>query len=174
VRPAWYWFAANDLAGRPSRGDDPGHPIRGTTLKNALAPVALFDKQYDDQGIAPYVGDGIRFIGRWPKVESGSALQRTLVLYNDEFQAERVTAEVLVKVGSETCARGSLAIDVPLGEHRELNCEFEAPRQPGKTMLLVLRTLKNSQVRFEEERWFTLEGAVKSGSSSNVVKLEAR
>lgn len=168
VRPACYWYAANDLAGRPSRGGDPGHGIRGTTLKNALAPVALFDKQYDDLGLAPYVGDGIRFVGRWPTVASRSTLIRTLVLYNDEFRGEHVTAEVLVKIGAETLATGSSTLDVPLGERRELHCEFVVPDQPGKTLTLVLRARKGGQLRFEEERWFLIESAAPSSPSTDL------
>lgn len=174
ARPACYWFAANDLAGRPSRGNDPGHVVRGQSLKNALAPVALFDKEYDDLGIAPYVGDGIRFVGRWPEIPAGSTQRRTLILYNDEFRDTAVTAEALVRIGDATHARGSITLEVPLGERREIACQFQAPNEPGKTMALVLRTKKGGKVRFEEERCFALGGSAQGARSSDAVRLEAR
>ena len=75
VKPASYWIPEKDGFQGP----------RTVNLRNALAPVALFDKEYDDLGISPYV-TGLQPGGVLPALPAGIRVTRTLVLYNDEFR----------------------------------------------------------------------------------------
>jgi hypothetical protein len=159
VRPACYWFAAQDP-----------ESMRATNLRNALAPVALFDKEYDDLGIAPYV-TGTKPGGVLPVVDEGAMLRRTLILCNDEFRDTSVTAEVLVRSGPGIYARGSKTFDVPLGEHIEVPCSFQAPNVGGSEMELVLIVRKDGVKKFEEARRFEVRKKGASGPTSERVIL---
>jgi hypothetical protein len=160
VKPACYWFAhEDDFAG-----------VRAANMRNAYAPVALFDKEYDDLGIAPYV-TGLTPGGTLPAVNAGATLHRTLVLYNDEFRDTAVQVEVLVTSGGETRARGTKPFDVPLGEHIDVPCSFQVPFVGGEEMELVLRTFKGGVQKFEEARRFAVQGAGSQGAASEIVTL---
>lgn len=165
VRPACSWFALRDL-----ESPDPLRRQRGLNLRNAYAPVALFDKAYDDLGIAPYV-TGTTPGGTLPRVMQGETMARALVLYNDEFRGTAVDVEVLVRAGGQVYARGEKAVTMPLGHHDEFSCEFQVPYVGGE-LELVLRTAKEGVAKFEEVRRFEVVDRGLRTKSSSVVSIQ--
>jgi hypothetical protein len=132
-------------------------------LVNSFAAVALFDKDYDDLGIAPLMQ------GQLPEVNEGALLKRTLVLYNDEHRDTSVTVEVQVRCGSQVHASGKKTIQLPLGEHVDIPCSFQVPYAGGSQMDLVLMTYKGGVRKFEEARRFSVRGTGGGGPSSPTV-----
>lgn len=162
VRPSCYWFAAKDL-----QNPDPLWRVRGENLRNALAPIALFDKAYDDLGIAPYV-TGLKPGGVLPFLTSGTIEKRTLVLYNDDFKNTGVQITVQIRVDGREQARGTKTFTVALGEHREIPLTFHVPAREKETVVeLVLQTAKNNTLRFEEIRRFRVRGGGGAGTTNN-------
>ncbi|MBC7366349.1 MAG: hypothetical protein H7343_05970 [Undibacterium sp.] len=152
VKPACWWFTDADLA-----SDDPARRQRTLNLRNALAPVALFDKAYDDLGIAPYV-TGATPGGTLPVLIAGAAERRTLIVYNDEFRDSVVTIEVTLQSGGKTLAVGRTEFTVELGSHREIPCAFRVPATAaGGELAMVLRTSKRGALHFEEVRRFLVQ-----------------
>lgn len=147
VKPACYWFAEKD----GFRG------LRAENLRNALAPVALFDKEYDDLGLTPYV-DGLRPGGQPPPLFGGIVARRTLILYNDEFRGMDVRAEVELRLEGEVVARVARDYVVELGQRIEIPLRFAVPPLPGKTLEMILRTWKGGRKTFEEIRRFRIAG----------------
>jgi hypothetical protein len=167
VKPACWWFTEADLASA-----NPAQRQRTLNLRNALAPVALFDKAYDDLGIAPYV-TGTKPGGTLPELNPGTRERRTLIVYNDEFRDTAVTIEVAVEVAGRVVATGRKELQVELGSHRDVPCAFDVPAASGGECALILRTFKGGSRTFEETRRFRLAGA--SGASrpaSPVVDIE--
>lgn len=154
VRPSVYTWARTEM-------DSP----RAVTLRNACAPVALFDKAYDELGAAPLRD------GHPPEVQAGAWQERTLVLYNDEFANENVRLEVAVKCQGKVLATGQKECLVPLGEHHEIPCRFQVPFAGGELMELVLRAVKNGKIRFEENRPFRIGSGGATGKSNERVEL---
>jgi len=150
VKPACWWFTDKDLG-----SDNPAQRQRSLNLRNALAPVALFDKAYDDLGIEPYV-TGLTPGGTLPALAAGSEQRRTLVAYNDEFRGTQVTLEVLLQSTGKTLASARQEIDLELGTHRDIPVRFTVPGTVGAEFALVLRTYKAGQLTFDEPRRFTV------------------
>jgi hypothetical protein len=142
VKPAVWWYAWKD-GFKGARAD---------LLRNALAPVALFDREYDDLGIAPYREKTL------PSLHAGERVRRTLILYNDDFRDEQVRAEVLLRSGGKALESIAETFRVPLGEHIHIETEFNVPDAP--TFDLVLKTSKGGKQRFEEARSFVVASAV--------------
>jgi hypothetical protein len=132
-------------------------------LINSFAPVALFDKDYDDLGTAPLMK------GELPEVEEGAVLDRTLVLYNDEYRDTAVTVEVEVRSGGAIYASGRKTIELALGEHVDVPCSFQVPFVGAAQMEMVLRTYKGGVRKFEEARPFAVKAAGRTGRSADVV-----
>jgi hypothetical protein len=147
VKPACYWFAEKD----GFKG------ARAENLRNAYAPVALFDKDYDDLGLSPYV-TGLKPGGKLPPIQGGIRANRTLVLYNDEFRDTSVTAEVELLLEGKPFAKVSRTFTVPLGRHIDIPVSFNVPPATGRAFTMVLRTSKAGRRTFEESRHFTVAG----------------
>lgn len=139
VRPACYFFVKDDL-----------YSEQATLLRNAYAPVALFDKEYDDLGIAPYTE------GTLPALRAASREQRTLILYNDEFRDDIVKVIVLLKVNDSIKAAGEWKVCLKPGEHVEIPYVFNVPDCKGELLELILITEKNGVKKFEETRLFRI------------------
>jgi hypothetical protein len=144
VKPACFWFAEENFSSQ-----------QAINMRNAYAPVALYDKYYDDLGIDPYV-TGLEPVGTLPVWIAGSTARRMLVVYNDEFRGTRVKIEVLVRSGSKVYSQGTAVYTVPLGEHLDIPYEFEIPYLQDEAAELVLRTYKSDQCKFEEIRRFSV------------------
>ena len=138
-------------------------PDAKQNLINSFAPVALFDKDYDDLGVDPLMK------GQYPEVDGGAVLERTLVLYNDEYGDTSVTVEVEIRSGSKTHAAGKVTLELPLGEHVDIPCSFQVPYVGGSQMDMVLMTHKGGVKKFEEAKRFNVTDTGKSGTSQDVV-----
>ena len=140
-------------------------PKARQNLINSFAPVALFDKEYDDLGIDPLMKE------EYPPVDAGAVLERTLVLYNDECRDTSVTAEVEICAGGTTSARGQKTIQLALGEHVDIPCSFQVPHVKEAEMEMVLRTYKGGVKKFEEAKRFGLQPSDRSGDYLHAVTL---
>jgi hypothetical protein len=150
VKPACWWFTEGDLA-----SDDPARRQRTINLRNALAPVALFDRDYDDLGIAPFVTGSIPG-GELPVLAGGARTERTLLLYNDEFSDRKIDIEVTVRMDDRAVARNRMTFEVEPGTHREIPCRVFVPEGPG-LLALEFKAFKGGVVRFEETRHFRVD-----------------
>jgi hypothetical protein len=144
-------------------GDE--QPEAKRNLANSFAPVALFDKEYDDLGIEPLMS------GECPQVEEGETLQRTLVLYNDEWADTSVTVEVEVRSGGTVHASGRKAVELALGEHTDIPCSFQVPNVGDAEMEMVLRTYKGGVKKFEEAKPFSVRATGRGGPGAEGVTI---
>jgi hypothetical protein len=140
--------------------------LKVLNLKNCYAPIALFDKDYDDLGISPYL------TGTYPILSEGETVDRTLVLYNDEFRDSVIAIEVLLKSGGITHAEGVAQFNVTLGNHIDIPISFQVPNIGGNLLEMVLTSSKNGVNKFEETRMFQVEDAGFNGTSSPAVVIE--
>ncbi len=138
---------------------------RVANLRNAMAPVALFDKAYDDLGISPFTEDAL------PTLQAGAAVHRTLALYNDEFRDTAVTVEVQLRSGNTIHASASRTYQVPLGEHVDIPCSFQAPPVTTGSVEFVLATRKAGIRKFEEVKVFRIARGTLQPSNSHAVVL---
>lgn len=128
-------------------------------LKNSFAPVALFDKDYDDLGI-----DVLRK-KLYPDLKAGAVEVRNLILYNDCFSQERVQIEVRLESKGMLLANDIRNIDLPPGEHLDIRCEFSVQASEHNLIDLVLITRKNGKLTFQESKRFRLITAPRKGVS---------
>jgi hypothetical protein len=142
--------------------------IKIVNYRNAFNPVALFDKGYDNLGLTPFV-TGVSPGGTLPAVDEGAVLNRTLVLYNDEFRNTSVTISVQIKSGSTVYATGTKTYTLALGEHLDIPCSFQVPFVGGNKMSVTLSTKKGSIQKFSETRQYTVTDKGRSGTSSPTV-----
>jgi len=119
-------------------------------LRNSFAPVALFDKDYDDLGI-----DVLRK-KQYPVLKAGGTEIRNLILYNDCFSDETVQVEVRLESQGKLLANDIRNIKLPLGEHLEFKCEFSVPASDNGLIDLVLIARKNGKLTFREIRSFKI------------------
>ncbi len=170
-RHDWAWL----------RSDDTPKIIN---LKNSLSPVALFDKEYDDLGIGPLLYENN------PVVQAGDTLNRTLILYNDEFSDTVITIEVLIKSSEyhqalyhyngyktpkqKVVAEGLKTYFVPLGEHLDIPYSFEVPSiKEGFIDFIDVELIarKKGELKFKETKRFAVRNIEFKGETSNIVKL---
>ncbi|MEM1095615.1 MAG: glycoside hydrolase family 2 TIM barrel-domain containing protein [Bacteroidota bacterium] len=130
-------------------------------LINSIAPVALFDKAYDDLGVAPMTEEA------YPVVTEGRYVDRTLVLHNDGLRGTQLTAHVTVEHDGEVHAEGRFETNVALSEWVEIPYSFQAPAVGSETFDVVLRVEQNGEVVFEERRPFTTDPAGIAGAPTD-------
>jgi hypothetical protein len=135
-------------------------------LKNSFAPVALFDKYYDDLGI-----DVLRK-KIYPELKAGAVEVRNLILYNDCFSGERVQIEVRLESQGKLLANDIRNIELPLGEHLDIRCELSVPATENSMIDLVLITRKNGKLTFQECKKFkVITGSEKSVTEKNYLRI---
>ena len=126
---------------------DPDSP-KARHLRRSLAPVALFDKGYDELGIGPLERQA------YPSVRPGATVDRVLVLYNDEWEGTSLTVGArIVRNGVETDVLRQ-GVMLALGEHMEIPYRFRAPE--AGPFDLVLTVSKNGRERFRESLRFVV------------------
>ena len=117
-------------------------------LKNSYAPVALFDKDYDDLGI-----DAVRK-NQYPELEAGKEFNRTLILYNDDFADTGIEVEVRLEADHKVLAHDVRHYELPLGEHSDIDCRLRIPALSTDIVDMVLVTRKQGHLTFEEHKKF--------------------
>jgi len=135
------------------------------SARNGCAFVALFDKEYDNLGVAPLSEE------KFPNLSAGATETRILALYNDEFQGTDITVDVMIKSGNQIYAAGKKIVSVPLGEHVDLPITFQVPGNAGSVMELILQTSKNNQIKFNEIKKFMISGEKSEGKTSSIVTI---
>jgi hypothetical protein len=120
-------------------------------LKNSFAPVALFDKHYDDLGIE------VLRKKQYPELKEGETEIRELILYNDCFSEETVQAEVRLEMQGILLANDFRNLELALGEHLDFKCEFMVPSADNGTVDLVLITRKKGKLTFRESKRFRIK-----------------
>ncbi len=135
-------------------------------LRNSYAPVALFDKDYDDMGI-----DVLRK-KQYPELKSGTTETRTLVLYNDCYTDENVQVEVRLESQGKLLANDIRDLKLTLGEHLDFRCEFMVTATGYGKIDLVLITRKNGKLTFREVIAFkVVPGAEKTEQRKTYLKI---
>ncbi|MBN2348517.1 MAG: hypothetical protein JXJ22_06765, partial [Bacteroidales bacterium] len=153
-------------------------------LKNGFAPVALFDKEYDGLGIKPLI------YSFYPVLQAGDTINRTLILYNDEFEDTVITIEVLVKLsdfhmavyhynGDKTpkqkiAAQGTKTFIVPLGEHIDIPISFVVPalREGFADRIdIELIARKKGEIKFSETKSFSVRNFKFKGETPTIVNI---
>jgi hypothetical protein len=119
-------------------------------LRNSYAPVALFDKDYDDFGI-----DVLRKKD-FPELKAGTQETRNLILYNDCYSDESVQVELRLESQGKVLNSEITNLRVPLGEHLEIQYNFKVPSVEKGSLNLVLITRKGGKLTFQESRPFRI------------------
>ncbi len=144
-------------------------PFARENLKKSFAPVALFDKEYDELGIDPVMN------GEYPSLDEGEKVKRTLVLYNDEFSGTEITVNVDilgVKEGEYVYGGGTKTVHVGLGEHIDIPYSFQVPYDLPSVLIVQLIAKKDGKERFNERKYFAVKETGKKGKSSRQVTFE--
>lgn len=116
-------------------------------IVKSFAPVAVFDKAYDELGAFPAP----------PELAVGAEQVRTLIVYNDCFADEMVTVEWTAVLAGEKIAGGELPLRIALGFHKEVPIRFTPPRAGDLELTLVSR--KGGQEQFSDTRRFVVKPA---------------
>ena len=121
-------------------------------MEKSMNAVAVFDKQYDNLGIAP---------SPLPTVLGGAAVTRRLIVFNDEYSDTNVTVEWEAKMGTSVVASGSVPRTIALGDHVEFDISFTAPTvSSDQTLELTLRSKKGGMVKFSDTKRFTISNTL--------------
>lgn len=114
-------------------------------IVKSFAPIAVFDKDYDEMGPFP----------KPPVLTAGASTQRKLIVYNDAFSDETVELRWQATLGGESCAGGTHTLNIPLGGHALVDITFTPPR-PGE-LRVDLASAKGGKVQFQDSRAFVVE-----------------
>ena len=141
------WFDIRPYNPHYTGGLEPDGPKEGfeeawDTIVKSFAPVAVFDKAYDELGPFPDP----------PVLRARQQAQRTLIVYNDTFRDEDVTLVWHVELAGKRIAGDTRMLDIPLGEHAEVEIVFTPPKAGELTLTLASR--KRNQERFRDTKRF--------------------
>ena len=114
-------------------------------LAKSFAPIAVFDKDYDELGPFPAP----------PTLRAGASVQRKLIVHNDAFSDETVELRWQATLGGESCAGETRTLKIPLGGHVIVGITFTPPA-PGE-LRLDLASAKGTKVQFQDSRVFAVE-----------------
>jgi hypothetical protein len=114
-------------------------------LVKSFAPIAVFDKDYDELGPFPQP----------PILKAGTPVQRTLIVYNDAFSDETVELRWQAVLGDKPCAGETRTLAIPLGGHALVDIAFTPPTR-GE-LRLELTSAKGQKEQFRDSRGFVVE-----------------
>jgi len=114
-------------------------------LVKSFAPIAVFDKDYDERGPFPQP----------PAVKAGAPVHRELIVYNDAFSEEAVELGWQAVLGAKPIAGDTRTLMIPLGGHTIVDITFTPPT-PGE-LHLDLRSAKGGKEQFRDSRVFVVE-----------------
>ncbi|MCX8035846.1 MAG: hypothetical protein N3D11_02095, partial [Candidatus Sumerlaeia bacterium] len=133
-----------------TRTEPPGS-WRVEVVRNSNLAVALFDRDYDELGIAP-----LRPGGPLPVLPAGSTVQRRLVLFNEEWSGDQLDWEMEVRREDKGLSRQAGRLTVAPGHRHEWVVPLNVPDTAGP-FTVVRRVIKDGRVRFAEARSFRAE-----------------
>ena len=114
-------------------------------IVKSFAPVAVFDKEYDALGPFPAP----------PRLRTGEAARRTLIVYNDTFADDEVHVSSRAVQGDRAVASGQYQLVVPLGSHALREITFTA--KTSGELRLELISAKGGREQFRDTRKFLVE-----------------
>lgn len=114
-------------------------------LVKSFAPIAVFDKDYDELGPFP----------KPPALKAGASVQRKLIVYNDAFSDETVELRWKTILGDRSFAGETRTLKIPLGGHVFVDITFTPPA-PGE-LRLDLASAKGGKDQFQDSRGFVAE-----------------
>ncbi len=114
-------------------------------IVKSFAPIAVFDKDYDELGPFP----------KPPVLKAGTSVQRKLIVYNDAFSDETVELRWQAVLDGKPRAGGTPSLKIPLGGHVLVDIAFTPPT-PGE-LRLELASAKGGKVQFQDSRVFPVE-----------------
>jgi hypothetical protein len=114
-------------------------------LVKSFAPIAVFDKDYDELGPFP----------KPPTLKAGAPVQHKLIVYNDAFSDDTVELRWQAVLGDNSFAGETRALKIPLGGHVIADITFTPPA-PGE-LRLDLISAKGGKEQFQDSRVFVVE-----------------
>jgi hypothetical protein len=114
-------------------------------IVKSFAPIAVFDKDYDELGPFP----------KPPTLKAGAPVHRTLIVYNDAFSDDTVELRWQAILGDKSFAGETRALKIPLGGHEIADIAFTPPA-PGE-LRLDLSSAKGGKEQFQDSRVFVVE-----------------
>jgi len=114
-------------------------------LVKSFAPIAVFDRDYDELGPFP----------KPPTLKAGTPVQRKLIVYNDAFSGEAVELRWQAVLGDKPFAGQTRTLKIPVGGHEIVDIAFTPPA-PGE-MRLDLASAKSGKGQFQDSRVFVVE-----------------
>jgi len=124
-----------------------GYEETWDVIVKSFAPVAVFDKHYDELGPFPDP----------PELRMGTRETRTLIVYNDTFEGEGVTVQWEARLDDLKIAGDSRELRIPLGAHIEFDIQFTPDREGN--LVLKLASLKQGKGQFVDARRFVVRRA---------------
>jgi hypothetical protein len=114
-------------------------------LVKSFAPIAVFDKDYDELGPFP----------KPPRLKARTPAARTLIVYNDAFSGEEVELRWQALDDGKPVAGEQRILHIPLGGHATVDITFTPPT--AGELLLELVSIKGGTERFKDRRPFVIE-----------------
>ena len=114
-------------------------------IVKSFAPIAVFDKDYDELGPFP----------KPPVLKAGAPVQRKLIVYNDAFSGETVELRWKASLGNTPCGGETRPLQIPLGGHALVDITFTPPA--AGELRLDLASAKDGKVQFEDSRIFIVQ-----------------
>ena len=114
-------------------------------LVKSFAPIAVFDKDYDELGSFP----------KPPKLKAATPAARKLIVYNDAFSDEAVELRWNAVMDGKSLAGETRSLRIPLGGHALVEITFSPP-SPGEVRLELI-SAKAGKVQFQDSRLFVVE-----------------
>jgi len=114
-------------------------------IVKSFAPLAVFDKAYDELGPFP----------KPPKLKAGASAARTLIVYNDAFSDETVELRWQATQEGKRIAGETRPLKIPLGGHALVDITFTPPA--AGELFLDLASAKGGKEQFQDRRVFLVE-----------------
>ncbi|MCK5804820.1 MAG: hypothetical protein KAI66_18425 [Lentisphaeria bacterium] len=145
------WFDIRPYNPHYTGALEPSGPKKGfenawDTIVKSFAAVAVFDKAYDALGPFPDP----------PELRVGEQARRTLIVYNDTFRDKAVTVVWHADLAGKRVAGDKRILEIPLGEHTEIEIVF-VPSKAGELTLTLVSKKKTKECFRDTKRFVVRE-----------------